>query len=58
MSEVSMALCNHQIESYIVHGDKDVPLLVLGGAGGGKSSIMAKTAAQVEASISSGTLPW
>ncbi|XP_074643679.1 TPR repeat-containing protein DDB_G0287407-like [Tubulanus polymorphus] len=31
-----------QIEDYIVKGEKDVPLLLLGGAGSGKSSIMSK----------------
>ena len=37
-----------QIEEYVFHGDTDVPLVILGAAGSGKSSALAKASALLE----------
>ena len=45
-----------QIEEYIAQEDRDVPLLLLGGSGCGKSSVLCCAASRVLAKVEQGQL--
>ena len=47
-----------QLEEYVLTGGKDVPVLLLGSAGSGKTSILAKLVHNMERRLQSGTGPW
>ena len=56
-SDSSLLIFIFQIEEYILQEDRDVPLLLLGGPGCGKSSIVCSAASSVLAKIEAGQMP-